>query len=198
LGARLKPYGIKSKDVRSVPLFCKSFADLPKPGAETKRDRVLTDDELVSVWNACHDLRRLTRDLETLADWLEDHPRPVTAVAHAQSPCKARSQCIWAADVGRGRVSLMRIRPEKLANEGGNDGRSTNAARFLVAASDAASGRRIGAKAVLPGLVHAAFPDHGTGTLTPYRNRPYPTIVNQRTAEQYRQLRDVDCGGMGL
>lgn len=92
----------------------------------------------------------------------------------------------------------MRIRPEKLANEGGNDGRSTNAARFLVAASDAASGRRIGAKAVLPGLVHAAFPDHGTGTLTPYRNRPYPTIVNQRTAEQYRQLRDVDCGGMGL
>jgi integrase len=27
-------------------------ADLPKPGSETKRDRVLTDAELVSVWNA--------------------------------------------------------------------------------------------------------------------------------------------------
>jgi integrase len=26
--------------------------DLPKPGAETKRDRVLTDKELVAVWNA--------------------------------------------------------------------------------------------------------------------------------------------------
>jgi integrase len=28
------------------------MADLPKPGAETKRDRVLTDDELATVWRA--------------------------------------------------------------------------------------------------------------------------------------------------
>ena len=31
-------------------------ADLPKPGAETKRDRVLTDEELVKVWRAAEDL----------------------------------------------------------------------------------------------------------------------------------------------
>jgi integrase len=33
------------------------LADLPKPGSETKRDRVLSDDELVAVWNAAGDLR---------------------------------------------------------------------------------------------------------------------------------------------
>ena len=27
--------------------------NLPKPGSETRRDRVLTDDELVKVWKAC-------------------------------------------------------------------------------------------------------------------------------------------------
>jgi integrase len=31
-------------------------ADLPKPGSETKRDRVLTDDELVAVWRGADDL----------------------------------------------------------------------------------------------------------------------------------------------
>jgi integrase len=32
------------------------MADLPKPGGETKRDRVLTDDELRAVWKAADDL----------------------------------------------------------------------------------------------------------------------------------------------
>ncbi len=32
------------------------MANLPKPGSETKRDRVLTDDELLSVWNAASEL----------------------------------------------------------------------------------------------------------------------------------------------
>jgi integrase len=32
------------------------MADLPKPGSETKRDRVLTDGELASVWKAAGDL----------------------------------------------------------------------------------------------------------------------------------------------
>jgi integrase len=32
------------------------MADLPKPGAETKRDRVLMDDELVAVWRGCEEL----------------------------------------------------------------------------------------------------------------------------------------------
>ena len=27
-------------------------ADMPKPGSETKRDRVLSDEELTAVWNA--------------------------------------------------------------------------------------------------------------------------------------------------
>src|SRR4029450_12417664 len=31
-------------------------ADLPKPGRETARDRVLTDSELVAVWNAAVEL----------------------------------------------------------------------------------------------------------------------------------------------
>jgi integrase len=30
--------------------------DLPKPGSETRRDRVLTDDELIKVWRACDEL----------------------------------------------------------------------------------------------------------------------------------------------
>ena len=30
-----------------------AMADLPKPGGETKRDRVLTDDELKAVWKSC-------------------------------------------------------------------------------------------------------------------------------------------------
>ena len=30
--------------------------DLPKPGAESSRDRVLTDDELVKIWRACDEL----------------------------------------------------------------------------------------------------------------------------------------------
>jgi integrase len=32
------------------------LADLPKPGQETRRDRVLKDDELVAVWNAAEKL----------------------------------------------------------------------------------------------------------------------------------------------
>ena len=40
---------------------------------------------------------------------------------------------------------------------------------ILGSASNEASGRRIGAKAVLPGLVHAAWPDHGWGSLGPLR-----------------------------
>jgi integrase len=32
-------------------------ADLPKPGSETKRDRVLTDNELVQVWNAAESVQ---------------------------------------------------------------------------------------------------------------------------------------------
>ena len=32
------------------------IADLPKPGGETKRDRVLSDDELARVWKAAGDL----------------------------------------------------------------------------------------------------------------------------------------------
>ena len=32
------------------------LADLPKPGSETKRDRVLTDAELVAVWNAATEI----------------------------------------------------------------------------------------------------------------------------------------------
>ena len=32
------------------------MADLPKPGNETKRERVLTDDELLAVWNAAEKL----------------------------------------------------------------------------------------------------------------------------------------------
>ena len=31
-------------------------ADMPKPGSETKRDRVLSDEELISVWNAAGDI----------------------------------------------------------------------------------------------------------------------------------------------
>ena len=36
---------------------------------------------------------------------------------------------------------------------------------FWVPASDEAPGRRIGAKAVLPGFVHPTWPDHGWGSL---------------------------------
>jgi integrase len=32
------------------------IADLPKPGSETPRDRVLSDDELIAVWNAAEQL----------------------------------------------------------------------------------------------------------------------------------------------
>ena len=52
---------------------------------------------------------------------------------------------------------------------GGKNGRSTNIGKFLVPASNEAPGRRIGAKAVLPGLVHPAWPDHGWGSLGPLR-----------------------------
>jgi hypothetical protein len=51
----------------------------------------------------------------------------------------------------------------------GKNGRSTNIWKFLVPASNEASGRHNGAKAVLPGLVHAAWPDLGWGSLGPLR-----------------------------
>jgi integrase len=44
---RLFKWAVGRGIIESNPL-----ADLPKPGAETKRDRVLTDAELLSVWNA--------------------------------------------------------------------------------------------------------------------------------------------------
>lgn len=65
---------------------------------------------------------------------------------------------------------------------GGNNGRSTNIGIFWVPASNEAAGRSIGAKAVVPGLVHPAWPDHGWGSLVPYRDRPYPTTNNLRSS----------------
>lgn len=38
------------------------LADLPKPGQDTKRDRVLSDDELLAVWNAAETVGPLYRD----------------------------------------------------------------------------------------------------------------------------------------
>ena len=52
---------------------------------------------------------------------------------------------------------------------GGKNGRSTNIWKFLVPANNEASGRHIGAKTVLRGLLHAAWPDHGWGSLGPAR-----------------------------
>lgn len=48
---RLFKWAVGRGIIESNPL-----ADLPKPGSETKRDRVLTDEELVAVWNACENL----------------------------------------------------------------------------------------------------------------------------------------------
>ena len=46
---------------------------------------------------------------------------------------------------------------------GGNNG--PNIGIFLVPAKNEGRGRRIGAKAVLPGLVHPTWPDHSWGSL---------------------------------
>jgi hypothetical protein len=46
---------------------------------------------------------------------------------------------------------------------GGNNGQ--NIGIFLVPAKNEGRGRRIGAKAVLPGLVHPTWPDHSWGSL---------------------------------
>ena len=48
---RLFKWAVGRGIIESNPL-----ADLPKPGHETKRDRVLTDEELVAVWRACENI----------------------------------------------------------------------------------------------------------------------------------------------
>jgi integrase len=48
---RLFRWAVGRGIVQSNPL-----TDLPKPGAETKRDRVLSDEELLSVWNAAGEI----------------------------------------------------------------------------------------------------------------------------------------------
>jgi hypothetical protein len=56
---------------------------------------------------------------------------------------------------------------------GGKHGQSTDIRRSLVPASNQAPSRRNGAKGVLPGLVHPAWPDLGWDTLAPHRDRPH-------------------------
>jgi integrase len=49
---RLFQWAVGRGIVESNPLVA-----LPKPGSETKRDRVLTDEELVAVWNGCGEIQ---------------------------------------------------------------------------------------------------------------------------------------------
>ena len=49
---RLFKWAVGRGIIESNPL-----ADVPRPGSETKRDRVLSDAELVKVWNAAEELR---------------------------------------------------------------------------------------------------------------------------------------------
>jgi hypothetical protein len=74
----------------------------------------------------------------------------------------------------------------------GKNGRSTNIGKFLVPASNEGPGGRIGAKAVLPGRVHPSWPNHGWGSLVPFRERPRSVAVQNEKLFQGGVSIEVD------
>ena len=67
------------------------LANLPKPHHETKRDRVLTDDELVAVWKACENIPAHFANALTAASAHRSAPKRNRTSAMVRDPQATRS-----------------------------------------------------------------------------------------------------------